>query len=185
MCSARALSPLGHNASMTGRENRIVTQRLEVRHPIEGDRLRFVDLFGDDDFMVFFADGAMPQPEANARFDRMLALCSEVSFAKQPIVERSSDLVIGYTGADWIEFEDGRWLEWGYRLVAEARGKGYATEASAALLDVASRGYTGELLGIVHPENEPSQNVIRKLGFSYWKRGPVQGKLRDLYRLRT
>jgi RimJ/RimL family protein N-acetyltransferase len=42
-------------------------------------------------------------------------------------------------GVDWIEFDGGRWLEWGYRLVPAARGRGYATEASLALLEVASK----------------------------------------------
>ena len=68
----------------------------------------------------------------------MLARCAELSFAKQPIVEGSSGIVIGYTGVDWIDFAGGHCLEWGYRLAPTARGKGYATEASLALLDVAA-----------------------------------------------
>jgi RimJ/RimL family protein N-acetyltransferase len=86
-------------------------------------------------------------------------------------------------GVDWIEFDGGRWLEWGYRLVPAARGRGYATEASLALLEVASNDYAGEVLGIIRPDNRASQNVIRKLGFAYWKQAPVQGDLRNLYRL--
>ncbi|MGH9107820.1 MAG: GNAT family N-acetyltransferase [Acidimicrobiales bacterium] len=168
---------------MVESENGPVTERLEVRPPTEADRLRFVELFCDEDFMVFY--GVMSEVKANAWFDRMLALCARTTFAKQPIVERSTGVVIGYTGVDWIEFEERRWLEWGYRLTSEARGKGYATEASSALLDVAAREYKGEILGIIHPENLPSHNVIRKLGFDYWKQAPVEGELRDLYHLRV
>ena len=61
-----------------------------------------------------------------------------------------------------------RWLEWGYRLAVEARGKGYATEASAALLAFAKRHYRGDILGIIHPENTVSKAVIGKLQFEYW-----------------
>jgi RimJ/RimL family protein N-acetyltransferase len=161
-------------------ENGVFTERLRIRRPTEGDRPRFVELFGDEDFMAF-SNGVLSALEADARFDRMLARSSEISFAKQPIVERSSRMVIGYTGVDRTEFENQSWLEWGYRLATEARDKGYATEASAALLGVASREYTGEILAIIHPENRPSHGVIRKLGFSYWKRSPVHGQLRDLY----
>jgi RimJ/RimL family protein N-acetyltransferase len=113
----------------------------------------------------------------------MLARCAELSFAKQPIVERCSGAVLGDTGVDWIEFDGLRWLEWGYRLVPATRGKGYATEASLALLEVASNDCAGEVLGIIHPDNRASQNVIRKLGFAFWKQAPVQGDLRNLYRL--
>lgn len=94
-------------------------------------------------------------------------------------------MLVGYTGVDWIEFEGARWLEWGYRLVPEARGRGYATEASLALLEVARSDHTGDVLGIVHADNRASQNVLRKLGFTYWKQAPVQGDLRHLYRLRV
>lgn len=115
----------------------------------------------------------------------MLARCAEVSFAKQPVVERSSSSVVGYTGVDWMEFEEGRWLEWGYRLAAEARDQRYATEASAALLDFAAEQYSGAILGIIHPGNTTSHRVVRKLGFDHWKQTPVQGELRDLYRLQA
>lgn len=134
---------------------------------------------------MVFSDGVMSELAANERFDRMLARCAELPFAKQPVVERSSGSVLGYTGVDWIEFDDRRWLEWGYRLTAEARGHGYATEASAALLNFAAEQYMGEILGIIHPDNSASHRVVRKLGFEYWKRAPVQGELRDLYRLQV
>jgi RimJ/RimL family protein N-acetyltransferase len=159
-----------------------LTPRLEVRRPTEQDRPRFVELFCDDAFMVF-SGGPLAADQAHARFDRMLARSAELSFAKQPIVERASGVVVGYTGVDRIEFDGGRWLEWGYRLVPAARGNGYATEASLALLEVARNDYAGELLGIIDPVNKPSQNVMRKLGFEYWTQAPVDGDLCNLYRL--
>jgi RimJ/RimL family protein N-acetyltransferase len=91
------------------------------------------------------------------------------------VIERSSGLVVGYVGVDRIDFEGRTWLEWGYRLVPECRGLGYATEASQALLDKAHRTYVGELLAVIAQENLPSQNVCRKLGFRFWKQAPVDG----------
>ncbi len=169
---------------MLERRNSALTPRLDIRCPSDRDRPRFVELFCDEAFMAF-SGGPLAPHQAHARFDSMLARCAELSFAKQPIVERCSGVVIGYTGVDWIEFDRGRWLEWGYRLVPEARGKGYATEASLALLEVARNHHTGDILGIIHPDNRASQNVIRKLGFAYWKQTPVHGDLRNLYRLRV
>jgi RimJ/RimL family protein N-acetyltransferase len=161
----------------------LLTPRLEVRHPTEADRARFVELFGDREFMVY--NGVATSEEAaHQRFDRMLERCRELRFAKQPVVERSSGVVVGYTGVDRLAFEAGEWLEWGYRLVPAARGRGYATEASAALLGLVPDRYRGEILGIIHPDNGPSHKVIRKLGFRYWRRGPVLGDERDLYRWR-
>nr|WP_281352331.1 GNAT family N-acetyltransferase [Phytoactinopolyspora alkaliphila] len=151
-----------------------------VRLPREADRNRFVDLFCNEDFMVFYP-GVLTTEEAQDRFDHMVAVCQAVSFGKQPVVELSSGRVVGYTGVDYIDFEGKTWLEWGYRLVPECRGLGYATEASEALLAKAHQTYAGELLAIIAPENLASQNVCHKLGFTFWKQAPVQGDIRNLY----
>lgn len=168
---------------MTGPDlDAVTTARLLVRPPREADRDRFVELFCNEDFMVFYP-GLLTEEEANGRFDHMVAVCQAIPFGKQPVVELSSGLVVGYTGADCIDFEGRAWLEWGYRLVPECRGLGYATEASQALLDQAHQTYSGELLAIIAPENLASQNVCRKLGFAFWKQAPVEGDTRNLYTL--
>ncbi len=104
------------------------TDRLELRRPVEADRAVFGRLFGDDDFMVF-SGGALEPEAAGARFDVMLRNAGEVPFAKQPIIERSTGQIIGYSGVAWFEFEGTRRLEYGWRLVPDSRGVGYATEA--------------------------------------------------------
>jgi RimJ/RimL family protein N-acetyltransferase len=160
------------------------TARLLVRLPRETDRDRFVTLFCSEEFMVFHR-GVLTEEGARDRFDHMVTVCRAVPFGKQPVVELSSGVVVGYTGVDYIYFEGKTWLEWGYRLVPECRGLGYATEASQALLAKAHRTYEGELLAIIAPENVRSQNVSRKLGFTFWKQAPVDGETRNLYTLRV
>ena len=162
----------------------MLSERLEIRLPTEADRARFVSLFCDGEFMVFTA-GVMAPPAANAKFDRMLERAAEFPYAKQPVVERSTGLVAGYVGMDWFDFEGERRLEFGWRLVAEARGKGYATEASRALLDsAAGSGFRGEVFAIIDPTNAASLNVARKLGFTFWKEAVVGGFVDTLHRLR-
>jgi RimJ/RimL family protein N-acetyltransferase len=131
--------------------------------------------------MVFYDPGVFNEEQANDKFDHMVAVCRTVPFGKQPVIELSSERVVGYTGVDYIDVEGRTWLEWGYRLVPECRGLGYATEASQALLARAHRSYAGELLAIIAPENLASQNVCRKLGFTFWKQAPVEGDIRNLY----
>ena len=159
----------------------MLTERLELRLPEERDRERFVELFGDDDFMVF-SGGALSSEPAHARFDRMLERAAEVPFAKQPIIERSSGVIVGYVGVDRFDFEGASRLEFGYRLVPAARGRGYATEAGCAVLDVAAGCFTGELIAMIDPRNAASSNVITKLGFTWWKRAIVDGFEDDIYR---
>jgi RimJ/RimL family protein N-acetyltransferase len=160
----------------------VTTARLAVRLPREADRDRLVELFSDEDFMVF-SPGVLTEAAANDKFDHMVAVCETVPFGKQPVVELSSGLVVGYTGVDYFDLEGKTWLEWGFRLVPECRGLGYATEASQALLARAHQTYAGELLAIVALENLASQQVCRKLGFTFWKQATVEGHAGNLYTL--
>lgn len=168
---------------MTGSDLDVIkTTRLLVRPAQEADRDRFVELFRNEDFMVY-SPGVLAEDAAGRRFDHMVTVCQAVPFGKQPVIQLSSGAVVGYTGVDYITFEDKTWLEWGYRLVPECRGLGYATEASQALLAKAHQTYAGELLAIIDPENLASQNVCRKLGFTFWKQVPIEGYFANLYTL--
>ena len=159
----------------------VLTERLEVRSPIEADRARFVELFQSEDFMVF-SDGVHSAESAHARFDEMLRTAAEVPFAKQPLIERSTVTIVGYAGVAWFDFEGERRLEFGWRLVPEARGHGYATEAGRALLALAAESFRGEILAMIDPANTPSKNVAAKLGFVFWKQAQVDGYWDDMFR---
>jgi RimJ/RimL family protein N-acetyltransferase len=132
---------------------------------------------------MVFSPGALRATEAHARFDRMLANAAELSFAKQPVIERSSCRIVGYAGVDWFAHDGQQRLEFGYRLVPEARGKGYATEASRAVLAEVPPTRRNEILAIIDPINKASQNVARKLGFRFWKQALVDNFVRNLYML--
>ncbi len=161
----------------------MLTERLEIRPPAESDRARFVEFFRDPEFMVF-SDGVCTLESAGARFDGMLATCLEVPYGKQPVVELSSGLTVGYCGVAWFDFEGERRLEFGYRLVPHARGRGYATEAGHAVLALMAQTFGGELLAMIDPTNAPSSNVAGKLGFDFWKQAIVDdGFLADMYRM--
>ncbi len=152
----------------SGHNREVLTERLEVRLAVEADRCRFVELFRDPAFMEFSA-GVHDLRSANARFDAMLDTAARVPFAKQPVIERASGEIVGYSGAAWFEFEGAKRLEFGYRLVPHVRGRGYATEAGRALLKIAAESFDGELLAMIDRQNVASRRVIAKLGFEFWK----------------
>lgn len=147
----------------------VETDRLVIRAPTERDRTRFVELFTDEAFTVF-SDGVHDTDSANTRFDRMLSLIEVIPYAKQPIIERSSGAIVGYTGVDAAVIDGLDRLEWGWRLVPHVRGRGYATEAANALLAVADAHDDREMLCIIAPENHASRRVADKIGFHWWRR---------------
>ena len=115
----------------------------------------------------------------------MLERAEDLPFAKQPVIERSSGEIVGYAGVNWFDFENRRRLEFGWRLVPAAHGRGYATEASTAVLAVASASFSGEILAMIDPTNTASRRVASKVGFTFWKQAVVDGYLDNLYRIRV
>lgn len=146
----------------------VQTDRLMLRAPCEADRERFVELFTSDAFMVFA--GVLDRVHADDRFDRMLAVAASVPYGKQPIIERATGDIVGYTGVDSVQFGGEERLEWGWRLVPEARGRGLATEATSALLELAGAHDSGEVLCMIAADNRASRQVADKTGFRWWKR---------------
>ena len=137
----------------------------------------------DSDFMVFSATGSLGREAANARFDHMMTFSREVRFGKQAIIEISTASPIGYVGADEFEFRGDSCFEFGYRLVRASRGLGYATEASLAILNLASQAWQGELFAFIDPANDASRNVLVKLGFEFVERVAINSGAADLYSL--
>lgn len=149
----------------------IETERLVIRPPVEDDRSRLVEMFTNAEFTVF-SDGVHDLESANQRFDRMLALATSVPYAKQPVVERQSGTIVGYTGVGTVvlgRLDELSRLEWGWRFMPEARGRGYATEATTALLAAADRHDDGEMLCVIDIKNHPSRRVADKVGFKHWR----------------
>lgn len=144
------------------------TNRLIIRPPVESDRDRFIELFTDEAFTVF--SGVHDVDSSNARFDRMLALANAVPYGKQPVIEKETGFIVGYTGVGTVAMDGINRLEWGWRFVPEARGRGYATEATLALLGTADAVSDGEMLCIIDINNEPSLRVANKVGFRWWRR---------------
>lgn len=159
------------------------TERLIVRPVSETDRARFVGLFSDAEFMTFSASGPLASEAAELRFDHMVDLGREVPFAKQAVIEPSTGSTIGYAGVDVFEFRELERLEFGYRLVPEARGQGYATEAARVLLDLARTTFRGELLAFIDPQNHASRCVLDKLGFEFLEHLRLLGDPVELYGL--
>jgi len=80
-------------------------------------------------------------------------------------VWKESGSVIGFSGLKY--FEQLGETELGYRFFPEFWGMGLATEAGKASLQFARSLKLGRLIGLVHPENVASANVLTKLGFKF------------------
>ena len=72
----------------------------------------------------------------------------------------------GFHGAPGVNVPgEPRALEIGYAILAEHRRRGYATEAVAGLIGWARAEGISHFVASVAPDNEPSLEIVRKLGF--------------------
>lgn len=79
------------------------------------------------------------------------------------IVERASGLVIG--GAGFHRAPANGEVEIGYGLTEAARGRGYATEAVRALIDIARRHGAMAVIAETDHGNRESERVLERNGF--------------------
>ena len=91
--------------------------------------------------------------------------CSQLAWRVRMIVERSSNTVVGSINLKGPPVAGDVEIGWG--LNADARGKGYATEASAAVFHWVAR--CADVISIsatVPDDNYPSQRLAARLGLS-------------------
>ncbi len=102
--------------------------------------------------------------ETRERHERMLGYQRDNGFTFWAVTLADTDELLGDCGLIPLEGV-GPEVELGYRFGSAHWGKGYATEAAIACRDLGFDRYGLERIYVdVHPENERSQNVARKLG---------------------
>ena len=163
---------------MTSQAPILRTDRLVLRAPTVDDLDEYAPIFADPDVMRYIGDGSLRTPDRVAKsVERTQALFESYGLGGFLLTDPESGSVLGdcflvpimRSGADPTDLTDrGPEIELGYRLAKRAWGKGYATEAARAVLEWATGdegpGIT-EVIGVTHPDNEPSKRVLRKIGF--------------------
>lgn len=147
----------------------LVTERLVLRPPHEDDIADLVKLANDRRIADMLARMPHPYGEAEARsFIDMTANRTQGCAYALTLAETGA--FIGGAGLDTKP----RGLELGYWVGEPHWGKGFATEAAHALIDLAFRATDIEQLNAsCRVVNEASRRVIHKCGFQYVGQGMI------------
>ena len=152
---------------MTTPDTRLETQRLLLRQWRIEDFERYAQMFAAPD--THHIGGPLTRSDAWRRFLQMPGAWALQGFAMFALEDKASGRFVGQCGP----WQPDGWpgTEVGYALHADARGRGYATEACIAAI-----GWSFEVLGwseVIHsiaPANTASQRVAERLGARH--RGP-------------
>jgi RimJ/RimL family protein N-acetyltransferase len=129
----------------------------------DADLDQMAALLGDPDLMRFY-----PSPKSR---DEALGWIrwNQSNYAEHGyglwIVETHVGEFVGDCGLTWQPVGNEQVLEVGYHTVGALQGRGFATEAARACLELAT-GSIGEshVVAIINPANAPSRRVAEKIG---------------------
>ena len=147
----------------------IETERLILRPWREEDRDDLARMCADPNVMV---DYPKPQTreESDARFDRYRETFAKRGFCRWAVARRSDGKFLGYTGINSTFSPDHPLapdVEIGWRLIREAWGFGYASEAAlASLRDGFARCKLDKVYSFTTRENLRSLAVMRRIGLN-------------------
>lgn len=142
----------------------IDTLRTHLREWRDVDRDAFAAMHAEPEVMLDYG-GPISRAASDAKFDRYAAAGSRYGFCRWAVESRDGRF-LGYTGVmpSTDDHPLGPHFDIGWRLMRNAWGHGYATEAGkAALDDVFMRVGPKEVVAYTAPDNVRSQAVINRL----------------------
>jgi RimJ/RimL family protein N-acetyltransferase len=153
--------------------NVIETERL-LLEPLDMSRLEeFVELTADPETMRYWwPNGPFPREVAERNFAASLARVREHGFGMRWIVSKNDGSGLGFTDTkyfgDSCEDVSPDEVEIGWMLRPAAWGRGYGTEAGAAVRDEAfDRLKLDSIVAVHHPANLASGRIMQKLGMTF------------------
>jgi RimJ/RimL family protein N-acetyltransferase len=159
---------------------RIETERLLIRPPELGDFDSAKAIWCDPRVRRY--TGGVPSQETFERsFYDDLAL-AVTAYGYRTIIERSSGAHVGDCGLIQKTVESQSEVEVTYFFNADHWGRGFATEAARAMLDHGRALGLGRIIALIHPDNEASARVARRLQMRHERDVVTEnGNLRRLF----
>lgn len=143
------------------------TERLHLSELSPGDDLFIVELLNSPGFLANIGDrGVRTREDARCYIaEGLVASYTAHGFGLWKVTRRADGLAVGMSGLikrDFLAFPD-----LGYAFLPAHAGKGYASEAGAAVLELGfvQRGFV-RILAIVQAGNDGSVRVLEKLGMT-------------------
>ena len=166
-----------------GPQPQLETERLVMRPYAEADLEPMAMMFGDPDVTAYTFLGRRDRAQTAAVLADYMSFLAVSGYGMLAILDKKTDAYLGEVGL-FVAPMDSNPLALRYALAKSGWGRGYAVEASAAVLDDAfGRLRLESLLAGVKFENGPSLRVMEKLGFTYTETLTEAGHTFGLFRM--
>ncbi|WP_336823256.1 GNAT family N-acetyltransferase [Sporosarcina sp. USHLN248] len=122
------------------------------------------EVWGNDDVMGL-CNGAIPHEKLPLIIEAYANCHHENGLSVYAVQEKTSGKIIGAAGFNLTEHMDT--IELIYHFNRTSWGKGYATEAAAACLEIAkNHSGTHLITASADPQNQASRKILKKIGFT-------------------
>jgi RimJ/RimL family protein N-acetyltransferase len=146
----------------------IETERLRLREATLDDAPFILELLNSRGFIEGIADRGVRTLEQARTYieDRVRSQYREHGFGMWLVIPKGETEPVGLAGL--VKRDVLPHADVGYAFLEAAWGRGYATEAAAAVLDFArDRLGLSTVAAITSPDNAASQQVLRKIGLMF------------------
>ncbi len=147
---------------------RLLTERLVLRRPVEADLEGFARMSADPEVMRHIGLGRpYDRGTAERAFALHLAHWDERGSGLRSALDRATGAYLGFVGTSTVPADSlgAGQTEIGWRLRRSAQGRGLATEGALAVRDHARAAHgVVRLVALIQPGNGASRRVAAKVG---------------------
>jgi [ribosomal protein S5]-alanine N-acetyltransferase len=144
------------------------TDRLRLRHLSSADAAFILELLNDPGFIQNIGDRGVRTIEAARQYilTGPVASYEQFGFGLNLVELQQSSLAIGICGL--LRRDSHPETEIGFAFLPASRGKGYASEAARAVIELAIRSLQlARIVALTAPDNQDSIRLLEKLGFRF------------------
>jgi len=164
------------------------TERFILREILPIDADGFFELNSDPEVQKYLGNKPITsttQAIEDLNFIRAQYLINGIG--RWAIIDKKTNKFIGWTGLKLITEETNHhknYYDLGYRLIKKYWGRGIATETALASLEYAfDKLQANEVYAIADCENDGSNKILNKIGFSFVETFDFDGKKHNWYKI--
>ena len=147
----------------------LTTPRLTLRPFAPEDAISLHRIMNEPNIMQYFPNtAALDMERVQKIIERQLGQYETYNLGWWAVFLQGGPDLIGWNGLQYLPETDE--VEIGYLLSMQFWGRGYATEGAKASLEFGFETLGLEqIIGLIHPDNTGSQNVLKKCGLQYFE----------------
>lgn len=167
----------------------IETERLILRELEYTDKNDLFEMDSDPEVHLYIENSPVKSiDEITIVMEMLKKQYVENRIARWAVVDKATNECIGWAGLKYVREPLNNYVnfyELGYRFKRKHWGKGFATEASIAILDYGFKHLNVDrIYAITDPKNVKSKKVLTKLGFDLQETFDYEGDPTDWFELK-